>query len=422
MERPKLTGHCRLPASVIDKDEKCQNCHQPGATKMCSGCKISDVGSICTRYCSEACQKQHWSLHKPVCRDRRRLARAVRLLTEIWEAFSTLAYDRYLTYKVEEDGLMSAHDEPDLAKDLGWTGETIFRNFHENVVPHGADDGFKQAVLHDSSCCEILSVGLKLVELFLKPVCCTIQEASVRAKYLAMFIIPPRGVTKDFNSHWVLRVKVDSGESFAIDIAGAQFGWQEKMYEWDVYVQHRVTLTRRQKLGVWADFLWAQMMGHESNTIQRQAYELRREICSTTEVALKAVLVKKNTNVLSLVSTPNEAAFSAQKTELFDRAVSCIKETIHEITVVQARGRWYMELKEVAPGNITVDRKVVDEEGFAKKMEKTYFTPQQIEELRSLSVGKPGGLEGAMARAMYLFQKHHDCFGHQGGKARVWNV
>ncbi|CAH0054780.1 unnamed protein product, partial [Clonostachys solani] len=386
MERPKLTGHRRLPASLIDKDQKCQNCHQPGATKTCSGCGISDIGSICTRYCNEACQKQHWALHKPVCRDRRRLARAVRLLSEVWEAFSTLTYDRFLTYKVEKGGFISAHDEPDLTKDFGWVGETIFRDFHRDVVPHDADDEVKLALLHDSSCAEVISVGLELIELFLEPICSTIREASVKGKDLAMFITQPNGVVKVFNSHLVLHVQVNSGESFAIDITGAQFGWHEKMYKWDVYLQHRATFVRCLELGTWAGCCWTKMMAFESNTFQRQAYELRNQICSATEVALKAFLALKHTNVLSLVSTPDAAAFPAQKTELVERAVSCIKETIHNLTAVQAMGRWYVELIKVLPGKFAIARRVVDEENFAKKMEKAYLTQEQVEKLRSLSV------------------------------------
>ncbi|CAH0025952.1 unnamed protein product [Clonostachys rhizophaga] len=387
MDRPKLTGHRRLPPSLIDKDRKCQNCHQPGATKACSGCKISDIGSICTRYCNDACQKQHWSLHKPICRDRRRLARAVRLLTEVWEAFSTLAYDRYLTYKVEKGGFISAHGEPDLTKDLGWTGETIFRDFHRDVVPNDAEDAVKLAILHDCSCGEVISAGLGLVELFLKPVCSTIHEARLHPQDLAMFIIPPGGIAAACNTHWVLYVQVNSGESFAIDITGAQFGWHEKMYEWDVYLQHRAIFDRCQKLGDYNGYWRAKMVAYESNTIQRQAYELRSQICTGTEEALKAFLALKHANVLSLVSTRDAAVFSAQKTELIDRAVSYIKTTIHKLTVVQVKGRWYMELMEVIPGKFRLDPRVVDEERFAKKMEKAYFTREEVEELRSLGLG-----------------------------------
>ena len=36
------------------------------ATRMCSGCEVA-------RYCSPACQKQHWRAHKGACRAHQQL-------------------------------------------------------------------------------------------------------------------------------------------------------------------------------------------------------------------------------------------------------------------------------------------------------------------------------------------------------------
>ncbi|CAG9974157.1 unnamed protein product [Clonostachys byssicola] len=410
MERPKLTGHRRLPPSLIDKDQKCENCHQPGATKTCTGCKIEDIGSICTRYCSEACQKQHWSLHKSVCRDRRRLSRAVRLLSEVWDAFSTLTYDGFYSYKVEKGGFISTHGQPDPLEELVWTGGTIFRDFHRDVVPHGADEAVKLALLHDSNCSEVNTVGLELVGLFLKPVCSIILEAHVHGKDLAMFIVPRHGVTRDNGSHWVLYVLVSSGERFAIDITGAQFGWHEKMYEWDVYLQHRAAYNYSQKLGTF-DYQWSTeiMVDESSNSYRRQSCELRGEICRAAGAALNEFLLLKQTSVLSLLSVPDAEAFSAQKMELVERAISSIKETIHEITVVQGRGRWYLELKKDPSGKFRPMRKVVDQENFAKKIRKAYFTREEVETFRFLTMGNPEELQEILQVKMFHRQKEHGC-------------
>ncbi|CAI6082606.1 unnamed protein product [Clonostachys chloroleuca] len=275
------------------------------------------MGSICTRYCSESCQKQHWSLHKPVCRDRRRLSRAVRLLSEVWDAFYTLTYEGFLTYTVEKHGFISSEDETDTLEDLVWTGGTIVRDFHRDVVPHGADEAVPN-LAGTKRCMSRMSI---------------------------FSIVPP------------------------------------------------ITILRSLEVG--------------------PSYELRGQICRTAGAVLKEFLVLKHTGVLSLLSTLDAEAFSAQKLELVNRAISSIEETIHEITVVQGKGRWYVELKMVAPGKFATDRKVVDQESIAKKIAKAYFTPEEIKNLRSLTLGNPERLQETLVQGAYHRQKKHSCLGHE---------
>lgn len=76
----------------------------------------------------------------------------------------------------------------------------------------------------------------------------------------------------------------------------------------------------------------------------------------------------------------------------------------------------------VAPDILTAKRRVVDEESFAKRMEKAYFTREQVEEARSRSLGMPWGFQEVLREAMYHRQKKHGCLGHQGRRVENFSI
>lgn len=166
------TGHKRLPDSYVDGERACENCHEPGASMVCANCKVTDIGNICTRYCSRSCQQQGWERHKKACHDRRRLIRAARVFVSIWDHFQALTYDRnYNFVRSDENGRVIHVACPDLLSALdcgGWTGETIFRPFPGSVVPADVDNDVKRAILHRHTCSDIVDVGRPLIDVILK--------------------------------------------------------------------------------------------------------------------------------------------------------------------------------------------------------------------------------------------------------------
>jgi hypothetical protein len=55
-------------------------------------------------------------------------------------------------------------------------------------------------------------------------------------------LIPSDGKKRNnmWRGHTLLRVTTKAGEDFAIDITGAQFGWQDTFAKWDVYQNRRI--------------------------------------------------------------------------------------------------------------------------------------------------------------------------------------
>lgn len=54
---------------TLEPKDLCINCHRPGATSVCGGCRA-------VRYCSRECQNAHFRIHKPLCKRQRDAAPA----------------------------------------------------------------------------------------------------------------------------------------------------------------------------------------------------------------------------------------------------------------------------------------------------------------------------------------------------------
>lgn len=167
-DQPKLrlNGFTRLPSALTEGDARCQNCFQKGAKHHCVKCCVSDIGSIHTLYCSEACQKEHWDKHRFSCEQYRLLIRAVRTLAELWDFIAKLTYSKPLHCKSRnaKNLRLSCSDIFEDPSQGAWTGESIFRSFPESVVPNHLDQLAKDAFLYHGSGTEALQYGADLIE------------------------------------------------------------------------------------------------------------------------------------------------------------------------------------------------------------------------------------------------------------------
>ena len=57
-----------LAVPVFCNNPACSNVSGPTELQLVSGRSCLCAGCLTARYCSRACQKQHWKQHKPVCR------------------------------------------------------------------------------------------------------------------------------------------------------------------------------------------------------------------------------------------------------------------------------------------------------------------------------------------------------------------
>lgn len=148
---PKIEpdGPFTLPSRITSGQKKCAHCKKPGAKFCCADCRAGELGDISTHYCDAACQKAHWPKHVAPCRERRRLFRAVRIISYLAEVFAATTYAKPMQYKGHDEvgNIYVTHDASYIDPDA-WTGGHIFRHFDEEVVPEGVDDSIRSAILH----------------------------------------------------------------------------------------------------------------------------------------------------------------------------------------------------------------------------------------------------------------------------------
>ncbi|CAH0056849.1 unnamed protein product [Clonostachys solani] len=374
---PPVTGHRRLPNSLTQNDQGCQNCHEPGANMVCANCKVADIGSLSTRYCSRDCQMEHWQDHKKICNDRRRLTRATRVLNTIWETFAELTYvNRFMFVgKAGRTIHMTCLSQNEALDHGGWTGETIFRDFSQDVMGGNQDEDVKQALLHDNGCNDAISTGLGLIKSLLTPVCSKITEVRIKAKGRALVVEIGGNPTTDV--HTILRAKLESGEEFSIDVTGAQFGWQEKIYTWRSFTQHRAE-SIEDRLALGGTNLHEALMveSFPADQIHRAAYDLRQEIARDVVKSITAFFSEKQTSVWNFMSQAN-STFPSQSAELVSKATMAIHGSIHKLTVERGIGRWYVE---VQPSKFAL--KVLRGEELARRMKRVWLSQKQVDGVR----------------------------------------
>ncbi|VUC37529.1 unnamed protein product [Clonostachys rosea] len=401
---PKPKGHRRLPDALLHGDHKCENCHKPGANMICASCQISDIGSICTRYCSRDCQKEHWQEHKKVCRDRRRLARATRLYDTIWTTFAENTFVSRFTLDGKTDGIVKVR--PIYKKETlyhgGWTGETIFRDFPKAVMGDNEDDEIKQALLHESACDDVLSTGLGLVQSLLFQVCSKITEIHIKTKDRPIEVEIEGFTTVDWD-HTVLRARLESGEEFAIDLTGAQFGWQEKIYTWQSYIQHRAECLDGPAMALGHAHMHQalDMTKYPTEILRRAAYEYREEIAQGVGKSITAFFNEKETSAWKFLSQA-ESTFPAQSAELVAKATMTIHDGIHKLTVERGLGRWYVHLDPCDYG-----LKVLRDELLACKMKKIWMSKKRVDKvfLRFAHLPKPAMERACLDRLTDILEK-----------------
>lgn len=298
---------------------------------VCANCKVTDIGNICTNNCSQRCQQENWEDHKKVCHDRRRLMRAARAFVLIWDEFQALTYDRDYNFVRSDDDRRVIHiGFPDLRSVLdygGWTGETIFRPFLGSAVPGNVDTDIKRAILHRNKCTEVVDIGRPLIDSIFKrlsicpsiprffdrandhaALCTRMLVASVEPKDIAMVTVS-KHVSPMSDAHDILYLELASGEGFAIDVSGCQYGWQESIYTWDCFLRHRARLFSYTSLDDVNRILARNMeeLRLAPTDAGRASRELRHEIVQQVAESIKAFFRTRQTSVRSFMSVGNDS-------------------------------------------------------------------------------------------------------------------
>lgn len=167
----------RLPHRVTNGSNRCAGCRSPGATLCCSDCRAVELGAVHTWYCDTACQTDDWPSHKAACNERRRLFRAVRVLSYLWDILAGATFVKPLAYRRHEDlaegrVVHVVHDTEPI--DPGcWTGRSVFRDFPGCAIPDSTagDQTVVHEMLDHGSSLDSMIYGAALVDTLVSRMC-----------------------------------------------------------------------------------------------------------------------------------------------------------------------------------------------------------------------------------------------------------
>ncbi|KAI5272559.1 Palmitoyltransferase akr1, ankyrin repeat-containing protein akr1 [Aureobasidium subglaciale] len=250
--KPDELSNVKQSIIVPSETKRCTNCAKLNAKAHCAGChqapNMDGTPRTDVRYCSKQCQKTHWSAHRIECKNlqaRKALFRAAWLLQKIWYAVRRESFDNCVVKAEEVDGELLIHEgdyslEP-TKRDLGF-----YREFPDAIFKDKQDADTCLNLLY---CTDSLSHMYMVSSWLLKGICADIKEINVKVVRAAR---NARYTGHEWNRDWlheVLRVCLQSGEIYAVDLTGAQYGWFEPITDWERFSLHCTETIRVAPLG-----------------------------------------------------------------------------------------------------------------------------------------------------------------------------
>ena len=246
---------------------QCSNCSKT-ATNTCKGCKAmpnaTDGQVSSTWYCRAECQKAHWTEHRAQCKAaqvRRALYRAGALAQQIFYLYCKITY-MWNPGRIEKIGTTW------LIHTRVYTGKSLLIPFPHAIVPDVHD---QEALLTYQSCTSAVSAMHNVVKALFRgksplrffrancPDVIVLTETGLHAEIdeVSHYI---KGAKHHFQrvypndalpmidgtdyAHTVIRITMKNGERYALDTAGAQYGWHESVTPWQLYETSRVRAIR----------------------------------------------------------------------------------------------------------------------------------------------------------------------------------
>lgn len=144
-------------------------------------------------------------------------------------------------------------------------------------------------------------------------ICAELTEAAVEPRDPAL-IVHLRGTDYLDSDHRILRVTLPTGEVFAIDFTGAQYGWKETLYSWDTYVKYRVhNVQSVGQLGWGREALDAMLSTFAPDGPERAILTVRKAAMQGLKTQVDALLASQETGGRKVRPWPDSAFTTARE-------------------------------------------------------------------------------------------------------------
>ena len=257
---------------LVGKTEShaCSHCGK-AAKMICRGCKGLPVGlhgQMEVHYCGTECQKTHWASHKPLCnaaRARKAICRAASLAKAVSHVFLRAKF-KMVIQEVKKSGHIWIIYPPSEYKG----GKCALEPFPTALFPDKED---ADAILEFQTCNHILDHlhgFLKQLltgqfHLFMMDetmrlaneiigICSRVDEVihftqNTRHRLLQAYntgsASTKYGIDTTDHVHSVIDITLKDGDRYILDLAGAQYGWQEILTPYTIYYLFKIRMIKQ---------------------------------------------------------------------------------------------------------------------------------------------------------------------------------
>lgn len=220
--------------------------------------------------------------------------------------------------------------------------------------------------------------------------CTDIQVAGTEPKDRAL-IVWLRG--EPHLGHTILRVVLPTGELFAIDFAGSQYGWQEQLYTWATYVKHRtIEGVRLHETPFGSESEWTtDFVPNYPKSLSGAAFLMRKAVLRELEASLYNFFILQNRTARALVALP-EIEFVTAREQLVTHAKAAIQGTLRDFKE-KGVGRIYFGYK--------FGTEVTLREEFATKLKGVWLSEEEMRANEGDEDALKRIWQGRMARILF---------------------
>ncbi|KAI1650800.1 uncharacterized protein F4817DRAFT_312665 [Daldinia loculata] len=244
--------YSQLPKKLTTQT-RCAYCNSEGRQFCCRDCVVitGSRETIGTGYCRRRCEVLDKDDHKPVCFWRQRFARSARLMQTILMIMEDRQTTLSLEGSYERDGMIFLKEKS--RHFMAMLGDKFLGRFNDEVV----EEKHKKAALQDQYLPDLPFMMLSSTQEWLwKGLFENIEQYTILVKNahrpVVRHTIHNTIESSMLRPHTVFCVTLRTGEKFAVDYAGARFGWAETITHWEHFAAHRLKrVIRRSFPGAW---------------------------------------------------------------------------------------------------------------------------------------------------------------------------
>lgn len=158
-----------------------------------------------------------------------------------------------------------------------------------------------------------------------------------------MVVVLTNGPNLSHLGHCVLRVTLHTGETFAIDFTGAQYGWRSQLHTWNTYIEHRAKrINGVTTLGITSLHESAVYSLFAPHSIEKATRAFRTNVAHDGLVrGLVTYFVQHQTSVKDLLSLPC-SSFVRERAQLVNFVKDSIRRQVQELRDLSV-GRLYFD-------------------------------------------------------------------------------